>query len=101
MVSVISVVKNSITMTIELSKEAKQEALASLQRFFKENMEEELGNIKASALLGFILEEIGPCLYNKGVADAQEQMQMRISELDSEVFEPEFQYWRRQKSPRR
>lgn len=85
-------------MAIELSTEAKQEAIASLQQYFKENLEEELGNIKANALLVFILEEIGPCLYNKSVADAQERMQMRISELDSEVFEPEFQYWRRQKS---
>ena len=82
-------------MPIELSKEAKQEAITSLQRYFKENMEEEIGNIAASGLLGFILEEIGPCLYNKGVTDAQERMQMRLSELDSEVFEPEFQYWRK------
>lgn len=91
-------------MTIELSKEARQEATASLQKYFKENMEEEIGNLAAGALLGFILEEIGPCLYNKGVADAQERMLMRISELDSEVFEPEFQYWRkldRQRSGRK
>ena len=88
-------------MAIELSKEAKQEAIASLQRYFKENLEE-IGNIAAGALLGFILEEIGPCLYNKGVTDAQERMQMRISELDSEVFAAEFQYWRqRQKSNRK
>ena len=42
-------------MAIELSKEAKQEALASLQRYFKENMEAEIGNLAAGALLGFIL----------------------------------------------
>ena len=89
-------------MAIELSKEVKQEAIASLQRYCKENLAEEIGNIAAGALLGFILEEIGPCLYNKGVTDAQERMQARISELDSEVFEAEFQYWRqRQKSNRK
>lgn len=91
-------------MAIELSKETKQEAIASLQRYFKENMEEEIGNITAGALLAFILEEIGPCLYNKGVADAQERLQLRVSELDTEVFEAEFQYWRtlsRQKGSRK
>lgn len=81
-------------MTIELSKEAKQNTLESLQKYFEVNMEEPLGNLQAGALLGFILEEIGPSIYNKGVADAQARMQERISELDSEVYADEFQYWR-------
>jgi uncharacterized protein (DUF2164 family) len=88
-------------MAIELSKEAKQNAIESLQKYFEMNMEEPLGNLAASALLGFIIEEIGPCLYNKGVTDAQERMQVRISELDYEVHEDEFQYWRRQQKSRR
>ncbi len=82
-------------MPIELSKESKQEAIVSLQRYFKENMENEIGNIAAGALLSFILEEIGPSIYNKAIADAQERMQLRVSELDTEVFEDEFQYWRK------
>ncbi|MBL8186648.1 MAG: DUF2164 domain-containing protein [Acidobacteria bacterium] len=85
-------------MTIELSKEAKQNALESLQKYFEVNMEEPLGNLAAGALLQFILEEIGPSIYNKGVADAQERMQQRISELDSEVYADEFQYWRNRQS---
>ena len=82
-------------MPIELSKEAKQEAIASLQKYCQENLETEIGNITAGALLEFIVEEIGPSIYNKGVADAQERMQTRVSELEYEVFEDEFQYWRK------
>ena len=82
-------------MPIELSKESKQEAITSLQRYFKENMEDEIGNIAAGALLQFIVEEIGPCIYNKAIADAQERMQLRVSELDTEIFEDEFLYWRK------
>lgn len=82
-------------MPIELNKEAKQAAIESIQKYFEMNMEEPIGNLAAGALLGFILEEIGPSIYNKGVADAQERMQARISELDYEVHEDEFQYWRR------
>ncbi|HMV87905.1 MAG TPA: DUF2164 domain-containing protein [Blastocatellia bacterium] len=81
-------------MTIELSKEAKQTALESLQKYFEMNLDEPLGNLAAGALLQFILEEIGPSIYNKGVADAQERMQARVSELDTEVYADEFQYWR-------
>lgn len=58
-------------MTIELTPEARKEAISSIERYFKENMEEPIGNIAAGALLGFFLEEIGPSIYDKAIADAQ------------------------------
>ena len=82
-------------MTIELSKEARKEAIASIERYFRENMEEPIGNIAAGALLGFFLEEVGPAIYNRAVAEVQERLQARVSELDIEVHEEEFQYWRK------
>lgn len=91
-------------MPIELPKEAHKEAVASVERWFRENMEEKVGNIAAGALLNFFLEEIGPSIYNKAVADVQERLQLRVSELDIEVHEDEFQYWRkyeRQARPRK
>ncbi|KIF83849.1 DUF2164 domain-containing protein [Noviherbaspirillum autotrophicum] len=91
-------------MTIELSKEARADAIASIQKYFQKNMEGPIGNIAAGGLLGFFLEEIGPTIYNQGVADAQERLQTRVSELDIEVHEEEFQYWRkheRQAKPRK
>jgi uncharacterized protein (DUF2164 family) len=82
-------------MPIELSKEAKKEAITSIERYFQENMAEKIGNIAAGALLGYFLEELGPLVYNKAVADVQERLQMRVSELDVEIHEDEFQYWRK------
>lgn len=82
-------------MTIELSKEARAEAIASIERYFRDNMEEPIGNVAAGGLLGFLLEEIGPSIYNKAVLDVQERIQARISELDFEVHEEEFPYWRK------
>jgi uncharacterized protein (DUF2164 family) len=82
-------------MAIELTKEARAEAVASIQKYFQVNLEEPIGNIAAEGLLGFILEEIGPTIYNKAVTDAQERLQARVSELDIEVHEEEFQYWRK------
>lgn len=83
-------------MPIELPKEARQEAVASIERYFRENMEEKIGNIAAGALLNFVLEEIGPSIYNHAVAQVQERLQARVNEIDIEVHEDEFQYWRRQ-----
>ena len=83
-------------MPIELPKEARQEAIASIERYFRENMEEKIGNIAAGALLNFVLEEVGPSIYNHAVAQVQERLQARVNEIDIEVHEDEFQYWRRQ-----
>lgn len=80
-------------MTIELSNESRQVLIGSIQRYFDENMDEPLGNIAAGALLSFVLEEIGPIVYNKAVADVQQRLQARVMELDLEVYEDEFQYW--------
>ena len=82
-------------MPIELSKEVKKEGITSIERYFQENMAEKIGNIAAGALLGYFLEELGPLVYNQAVADVQERLQMRVSELDIEIHEDEFQYWRK------
>jgi uncharacterized protein (DUF2164 family) len=87
-------------MAIELGKEARKEAVASIERYFQENMEERIGNVAAGALLNFFLEEIGPVVFNKAVAEVQERLQVRISEIDLEVHEDEFQYWRRYEKQR-
>ena len=85
-------------MPIELSAATRQQAIASIEKYFAENMDEPIGKITAGALLGFFLQEIGPSIYNQGVADAQERMQARLLELDYEVHEDEFTYWQKQGS---
>ena len=80
---------------IELPKDARQQAIASIERYFRENMDEPIGNVAAGGLLGFFLEEIGPVVYNQAVRDVQERLQARLEELDLEVHEDEFTYWRK------
>ena len=80
-------------MAIELSKEARAQAVQSIERWFQTERDERIGNITAGALLGFFLQEIAPSIYNQAVAEAQERLQLRVSELDIEVHEDEFGYW--------
>lgn len=88
-------------MAIELSTEARKQAIASLTRFLAEHVETEVSDLQATALLNFFLEEIGPSAYNLGVADAQTHLRDRIADLDGVCFEPEFPYWPRTNSRRR
>ena len=82
-------------MAIELSKEDRAQALASIERYFLDNFEQKIGNITAGALLSFVLEEIGPSIYNRAVSDAKERMLMRVEDLEYEVREDEFRYWQK------
>jgi uncharacterized protein (DUF2164 family) len=82
-------------MTIELTEQKRKDAIASIQQYFLKNMPEEIGTLPASLLLNFFLEDIGPAIYNKAVTDAQERLQARIAEVDSELYVDEFQYWSR------
>ncbi len=80
-------------MTIEISKEARKDAIESILRYFEQNMDEKIGNVAAEGLLRYFLEELGPVVYNKAVVDVQERLQARVMEVDMDVHEDEFQYW--------
>lgn len=82
-------------MPLSLPDEARDRAVRSIQDYFETERGETLGVIAAGALLDFVLAEIGPALYNRGVADAQERLHARVAELDVDLHEPEFPYWQR------
>ncbi len=91
-------------MTIEISKENRKQAVLSIERYFAKNMEEKIGNVAAEGLLNYFLAELGPLVYNQAVANVQERLQARVMEVDAEIHEDEFQYWRQAQkgaSPRR
>ncbi len=82
-----------VVMTIELSKQQRADATASIKRYFRENMPEPIGDLAADLLLNYIVEEIGPAIYNRAIADAQARMQQRVQDLDGELYAEPFQYW--------
>jgi uncharacterized protein (DUF2164 family) len=88
-------------MPIEIPKQARTAAIASLQRYFEENMAEPIGDLPAGLLLNYFVEEIGPVIYNQAIADAQTRMQQRVSDLNGELFADEFQYWAKVDSKRK
>ncbi|MGO9438306.1 MAG: DUF2164 domain-containing protein [Terracidiphilus sp.] len=88
-------------ITIELSKQARAEAIASIQRYFRDEMPEPIGELPAGLLLNFFLEEIGPAIYNKAIADAQARLLGRVSDLNGELYADEFQFWIRVENKRK
>jgi uncharacterized protein (DUF2164 family) len=93
--------RKDLQMSIELSREARAEAVASVQRYFEENLPEQIGELAAGLLLNYFLEEVGPAIYNKAIADAQARMTQRVADLSGELYEAELQYWPRQDAKRK
>lgn len=83
-------------VTLELSKEKRAEAIASIRKYFEEEIREPMGDLRAGLMLDFFLEEVGPAIYNKAIADAQARMTARVADLEGELYVDEFQYWVRQ-----
>lgn len=69
--------KNSIT----LSKEKKQEMVNSIKEYFYSEREEEMGDLAASMLLNFIIDELAPEFYNQGITDAYKYMNDKVEDM--------------------
>ena len=81
-----------------LDDEARERAVGSIRRYFAENLDDEIGELKAGLLLDFVLEEIGGCVYNAAIRDAEAYFQEKATELDGTCFQPEFGYWKAEMS---
>ena len=80
-------------MAIELSKEDHKEALASLEEFFRQELEIEIDELRGRLILDYILKELGPLAYNKGVTDARRYFLEKTEDLAGTCFEHPFTYW--------
>ncbi len=84
-------------MAIKLNKDAEERLIASLQRYCGENLDEEVGELKARLLLDFCVREIGPSIYNQAILDAQAAMQDKVAEIEHTCYETEFPYWQKKR----
>lgn len=80
---------------IELEKKMREQAIASIKRYFAEELPEPIADLQAGLLLNFFLEEIGPIVYNQAIEDAQTRMASRVADLNGELYADELQYWPR------
>lgn len=70
-----------LKMEIELNKEVRVVLVENLKRYYWNERNEELSNLGAELLLDFIVNDIGPYIYNKAVDDSYAYMNERIEDL--------------------
>jgi uncharacterized protein (DUF2164 family) len=78
--------------TLELPGDARKQAIASIRRHFQDELGQDIGDLKASLVLEFVLKEIGPSIYNLGLADAKAFFADRAEDVAALSLE-EFTYW--------
>ena len=81
-------------MPIQLEKATEQYLIDSIKRFFAEELDEDIGDLKALRVLDFCVREIAPSVYNQAIADAQTFIQEKSADLGSVRYEPEFDFWK-------
>jgi len=84
-------------MAIKLPTETEKTMITSIKAYFSQNLEEEIGDMKAGLLLDFFLKELAPTVYNKAISDAKFSLQNTLNDLDGSCFEAEFTYWDKRK----
>lgn len=75
---------------IVLPDAQRKQAIAALQQYFTDNMDEPIGDLKAGLLLDFVLSELAPSVYNQAIADARLFFEERSSDLAAVCYHDEF-----------
>lgn len=76
--------------SITIDDDARQKATTALKSYVADNWDEEIGDLKASLLLEFILAELGPAVYNQAIADARAYFEERAVDLAAVCHREEF-----------
>jgi uncharacterized protein (DUF2164 family) len=76
--------------SLTINDAARKQAIAALQQYFADNMDEPIGDLKAGLLLDFILSELGPSVYNQAIAEARAFFEERTSDLAAICYHDEF-----------
>lgn len=84
-------------MPLELTPPEIERVIPSLQKYFREEFEQELSEMRARFLLEYFLKEIGPFAYNKGVKDAEQYFRRHTEDLSGICYEDPLTYWNRRK----
>jgi len=82
-------------VSIQLNEDAEKYLIGSIKRFFAENLDDDIGDLKAASVLEFCVREIGPSIYNQAIADAQTYMHEKTTDLAGSRYQAEFDYWKK------
>lgn len=76
-------------MPIKLNPDVESCLIDSLKAYFEDELEYEIGDLRAKILLRFLVGELGPFIYNQAIRDAAAFFHERAADLEVTCYEPE------------
>ncbi|MBD3646344.1 MAG: DUF2164 domain-containing protein [Pseudomonadales bacterium] len=74
---------------IEFSKEEKEIIIRKIQLYFREELDQDIGQFDAEFLMDFFAEEVGAYFYNRGLYDARAILESRLETITEAILEIE------------
>ncbi|MFO1389994.1 DUF2164 domain-containing protein [Cellvibrio sp.] len=74
---------------IEFSKAEKELIVRKVQMYFREELDQDIGQFDAEFLLDFFAEEVGAYFYNRGLRDAQAVIEAKVADINDALYEIE------------
>ena len=74
---------------IELDSSVKVDVVAKIQKYFQDELHQELGSFEAEFVLDFFSKEVGVYYYNQGLADALQSFEVKMEDVTDAVYQLE------------
>lgn len=71
---------------IKLSEERRSALIRNIQASFNADLDEDISAFKAEQILDLMVSAIGPSIYNQAVQDVRAHLQIKLDDLDGEVY---------------
>lgn len=75
--------------TVRFTPDEKQQIVQKVKRYFREELEQEIGSFDAEFLIDFFAEEVGAYFYNRGLYDAQAVFAGKLEAFSDALLELE------------
>jgi uncharacterized protein (DUF2164 family) len=74
-------------MKVALDAEGRRRLVAHLRKLFSKEFDEDLSDFRAEQIIDLMLRTLGPAVYNQAVQDVRSHFQVKLDDLEGEVFE--------------
>lgn len=73
-------------LVLKIPKEHKMSIVSRMQAYFGAEFSQPVGNLAAEHLLHFMVEQLGPVIYNQAINDARAVVTQQMERIDEELY---------------
>lgn len=73
--------ENDMKRKFNIAKEKRNDMISSIKNYFYNERDEEIGDLGASLVLDFFMEELADEFYNQGIQDSYNYFSDRVEDL--------------------